>query len=328
MSALSIAPMLLRSARELPEGEDWAVEPKWDGFRCLAHLGEDTRLLSRRGKDLSPFLPELGRLHRSVPTPVVLDAELVAVREGAPSLGALRRRVFSGRRPEPEVTVMLVAFDLLVLGGRDVTGLPYERRRRILEGLGIEGPGMQLTLSCPSWEGPALFAATRDQGLEGVVAKRLGSPYRPGVRSRDWVKVKHFHTEQFAVGGWLPDTDGGLQAILLGRRVQEDLVYAGAVQYGFSRPDLQRQLEPLSVPAPVLIGGPRTARQARPEIGVRVRYQSLTEDGRVRGATVIGVARFDIGSGGRRHRSASGRRGDASPPVGTPRLARAPTGIG
>jgi bifunctional non-homologous end joining protein LigD len=172
--------MLLRSARELPSGDDWAFEPKWDGFRCLAHLGEDTRLLSRRGNDLLPFVTELRRLHRGVPLPVVLDSELVAVRSGRPSFDALHGRVFGGRPPDPDTPVVLVVFDLLVLGGHQVTSLPYERRRRILEGLGIEGPGMQLTVAYPAPEGPALFAATKAQGLEGVVAKRLGSPYRPG----------------------------------------------------------------------------------------------------------------------------------------------------
>src|SRR5438034_7771806 len=206
--------MLLCRGWELPSGEGWAFEPKWDGFRCLAHLGSDTRLVSRRGTDLTPCAPELGRLHQGVPVPVVLDGELVALRSGAPSFEALRRRVL-GHSPDPDVSLVLVAFDLLVLGERDVTALAFERRRGILEALGIHGPRIQITLSCPASEGPALFGATRDLGWEGVVAKRLGSPYRPGARSRDWVKVKHVHTGEFPVGGWLPDERGGVGAILL-----------------------------------------------------------------------------------------------------------------
>ncbi len=290
MSAPVPAPMLLSRAWELPVGEGWAFEPKWDGFRCLASLGEDTRLRSRRGTDLTPRVPELRRLHDRVPVSVVLDAELVAVRSGVPSFDALRRRVLLGRSSEPGVTVMVVAFDLVVLGGRDITALGYERRRGILESLGIEGPGLQLTLSCPASEGPALFAATRDRGMEGVVAKRLGSPYRPGVRSTDWVKVKHFTTTEFTVGGWLPDQGGGLKAILLGRRVKGRLAYAGAVEHGFDRLALRAALEALAVPDPVLTGGPRRCRAVRPEVTVRVRYQSLTEDGRVRAAAVIGFS--------------------------------------
>ncbi len=280
--------MLLHRADRLPSGEGWAFEPKWDGFRCLAELDGDTRLVSRRGTDLTPRLPELGRLHHDAPTSVVLDAELVALRSGVPSFDALRLRVL-GRRRDPGVSVVLVAFDLLVLGDRPVTALPYDRRRRILEGLGIEGPGIQVTLSCPASEGPALFAATKEQGMEGVVAKRIQSPYRPGVRSRDWIKVKHFTTEAFGVGGWLPDEGGGVGALLLGRRVEGKLAYAGAVEFGFDRSALHEALQSLAAPGPVLRGGPRRARPVRPEITVRVRYQSLHSDGRVRAATVVGL---------------------------------------
>ena len=283
--------MLLSSAREIPSGDGWAFEPKWDGFRCLAHMGEATRLVSRRGRDLSPYVPELRRLHQSVPVPVVLDSELVAVRSGRPSFDALHRRVFGPSRHPDEATVILVVFDLLVLGERSVTALAYERRRRILEGLGLDGPGMQLTLSYPASEGEVLFTATKDLGWEGVVAKRLGSPYRAGVRSRDWIKVKHFHTTQFAVGGWLADEHGGLRAILLGRRVSGGLAYAGAVEFGFSRREVEEALQRLSSREPVLIGAPRAARPLRPALTARVRYQSLTEEGRVRGATVVGFRR-------------------------------------
>jgi bifunctional non-homologous end joining protein LigD len=289
VSALPLAPMLLSRATEIPQGDGWAFEPKWDGFRCLAHLGGDTRLVSRRGKDLLPFLPELSGLHRSVPFPVILDGELVAVASGTPSFDALHRRVFGSSR-HPEATVILVVFDLLVPGEQALTALPYQRRRRILEGLGLGGPRLQLTLSYPAADGAALFASTKDLGWEGVVAKRLGSPYRAGVRSRDWVKVKHFHTGAFVIGGWLPDERGGLRAILLGRRVKGRLAYAGAVEFGFSRHDLQAALEPLACPRPVLAGAPRRARAVRPVLKARVRYSSLTEDGRVRAATVMGLS--------------------------------------
>jgi bifunctional non-homologous end joining protein LigD len=282
--------MLLHSAQTLPGGEDWAFEPKWDGFRCLAHLGEATRLVSRRGRDLLSYVPELAHLHERVPASVVLDAEVVAVRGGKPSFDALRRRVF-GPAGGPEAPAVLVVFDLLLLGGRSVMALSYERRRRILQGLGVEGPGMQLTVAYPASEGPALFQATREQGLEGVVAKRLGSPYRAGVRSRDWVKVKHFHTGQFAVGGWLPDGAGRLRAILLGRWVKDGLAYAGAVEFGFSRRGVQAELEALAVREPVLLGAPRLARAVRPALRANIKYQALTEDGRVRAATVLGFRR-------------------------------------
>jgi bifunctional non-homologous end joining protein LigD len=127
--------------------------------------------------------------------------------------------------------------------------------------------------------------------MEGVVAKRLGSPYRPGVRSPDWVKLKHWRVEEFAVGGWLPDREGGLRAILLGRPVRGGMAYAGAVEFGFSRTDLQAELQALAPEGPAPKGAPSTAKPVRPVLMARVRYQSLTESGRVRGATVVGFHR-------------------------------------
>ncbi len=282
--------MLLHRADRLPSGEGWAFEPKWDGFRCLAHLAEHTTLLSRRGMDLAPGAPELARLHRAVPVPVVLDSELVAVSGGRPSLDALRRRVLGGRR-EPDVRLVLVAFDLLVLGERSITALPYDRRRRILEALGMEGSGIQLCAAYPASEGPALFAATKDLGMEGVVAKRLDSPYRAGIRSSDWVKVKHWRAGAFRIAGWLPDQRGNLKALLLGRKQRGSLVYAGAVEYGFDRAALQPALEALAVPEPVLLRAPHGTRPVRPDLVVRVRYSCLSEDGRVRAASVVGIRR-------------------------------------
>jgi len=108
--------MLLRSARELPSGEGWAFEPKWDGFRCLARLGEGTRLLSRRGRDLLPYLPELSELHRQAPLPMVLDGEVVAFSSGLPSFDALRARVFGTRGNRVDRgAVVLVVFDPTVV---------------------------------------------------------------------------------------------------------------------------------------------------------------------------------------------------------------------
>jgi bifunctional non-homologous end joining protein LigD len=152
----------------------------------------------------------------------------------------------------------------------------------------VEGPGVVLTPAWPAGEGQALFAATAEQGLEVVVAKRLGSPYRAGVRSSDWVKCKHWTVEEFAVGGWLPDPGGGLKAIVLGRRVPDGLAYAGSVEYGFDREDLGAKLRALPATNHGVTGAPPGTRPVRPGLTVRVRYQSLTDKGRVRAAAVTG----------------------------------------
>ena len=191
-----LEPMLARLARELPVGEGWAFEHKWDGYRALLYADRGRlRLLSRRHIDytarvpeLAPVAPKMGS-HR-----LILDGELVALTAGGrPSFQALQMRIGpqfgpkpSGEPPRSELAYLI--FDLLYLDGRSLLPLPYVERRAQLDELGLTGP---------SWwtppyqlDGRTLLEESQTLGLEGVVAKKLASPYRPGARNGDWVKVK------------------------------------------------------------------------------------------------------------------------------------------
>jgi bifunctional non-homologous end joining protein LigD len=165
------------AARELPADQSaWAFEPKWGGYRALGHVvGGGLALRSRNGVDMAGWLPELGGLAGSLGDHVgVLDGEIVAFHaEGRPSFEALQQRMASrvGRRRGAAVAYLV--FDLLWLDGRLLTGLPYVERRRLDE-LEVAGPAWQTVASFPG-TGTAPLAATREQGLEGVVAKRLQS---------------------------------------------------------------------------------------------------------------------------------------------------------
>jgi bifunctional non-homologous end joining protein LigD len=179
----------------LPEGDGWAMEPKFDGWRVLASMttGADAHLCvrTRNGRDMTDRLPELSSLADVLERrDVVLDGELVAGQGLArdfyrvtPELSARRRR--AGFRPPTPLT--FVAFDVLWLD-EPVIDRPYRERRTLLESLNLTGPAW---CTVPSWGASAnVYAVCAEHGLEGVVAKRLESPYRPGERSRDWVKLK------------------------------------------------------------------------------------------------------------------------------------------
>ena len=148
------------------------------------------------------------------------------------------------------IPVTFMLFDLLHQSGRSTRELPYEERRAALEGLGLDGPNWQ-TPGYHVGDGSTLFAASRRQGLEGVVAKRLGSPYLPGKRGGAWLKIKNHRSQEVVIGGWLSGKGrrtGTIGALLAGYYEDSELRYAGKVGTGFGEEDLRRlqeRLEPL-----------------------------------------------------------------------------------
>jgi bifunctional non-homologous end joining protein LigD len=308
-----LRPMLAVTTATLPaETEAWAAEIKWDGYRALClHDHQGMRLQSRRGTDMAPWFPELAGLHRALDgREVVLDGEVVALgADGRPAFQQLQRRmrgrpVGPPRRPVGDPVVLMV-FDLLWLDGRPVTGLPYLERRRLLEQLGLAGPSWQTTTVFPG-QAAELLAASRQQGLEGIVVKRGGSPYRPGRRSGDWRKLLNYQQEVFLVGGYVPGPNGPA-ALLVGSPdpTTGRLRYAGRVDHGLlpaARRRLAELLAEQTTPTspfqtPRLAGGRWGQRQApepalvfvRPQLAVQVRFLGW-EAGRLRHPTYRGLA--------------------------------------
>ena len=234
---MAIEPMLATSG-PLPTDEDrWAFEPKWDGFRAIVQGdGHRLRILSRRGTDLAGRLPELAALAGWLPAGTTLDGELVVVDAGGRvDFDGMRGRGFgqssAGR-------LLFVAFDILTFAGEPVITRRWDTRRDMLGDLGLDGPNWCATPAYPG-EGTTLFEATRVQGLEGVVAKRLDAPYRPGVRTKAWVKTKHFDRAWFDVLGVAP-TPEERYALLLGSRGTPGATrYMGRVEWGFTRQRLE-----------------------------------------------------------------------------------------
>ena len=172
------------------EGRGWAFEPKLDGWRALVHVTSGAvTVYSRPGRDVSVSLPELAGIADAVPSGTVLDGELVSGSGNAASFYRLGS-VLATRPALRRTPVAFVAFDLLRVGGRPVVTLPCDQRRRLLVDLEFGGAAWCTVRRWVDVTIDDLIPTCEAHGVEGVVAKRLASPYRPGRRSADWVKVK------------------------------------------------------------------------------------------------------------------------------------------
>ena len=301
-----VAPMLA-VAGDPPAGAGWAVEFKWDGVRAVtAVAGERVRANSRLGNDVTAGYPELAGLGALLDgRPALLDGELVALDTGGrPDFGLLQHRMHV-RRPPAElvarIPVAYLVFDLLALDGRSLLAQPYDRRRDVLDGLGLDAARVRVPPSTTDVPAAQLLEVARAHGLEGVVAKRRTARYEPGRRSPAWVKTALLHTQEVVIGGWTAGEgrrSATFGALLLGAYDAEGrLRYLGHVGTGFTEAALaalMARLEPLAttrspfddeVPRPQA----RRARWVRPELVGEITYRNLTHDRRLRAASWRGL---------------------------------------
>jgi bifunctional non-homologous end joining protein LigD len=254
-----LVPMLARLATKLPPKDDeWGYEIKWDGIRALAFIdGGRVRLVNRNGRDTTAQYPELRQLGKEVgPQQMILDGEVVAFDDnGRPSFERLQSRMHLAsesavRRRMRDIPAAYMVFDLLFLDGHSTMQLPYADRRKLLEELKLEGPNWR-TPSYHAGDGKGMLAASRANGLEGVIAKKLDSSYEPGKRSACWLKIKNVQRQEVVIGGWMPGEGRRAQSLgslVVGYYDGDRLVYAGNVGTGFKEDDLVRLgrlLEPL-----------------------------------------------------------------------------------
>jgi bifunctional non-homologous end joining protein LigD len=304
-----IAPMLATLGRALPTGDGWAYEFKWDGVRAICHAEPGRmRLHTRNLNDVTARYPELGELTRAVGhRRIVLDGEVVAFdADGRPSFGALQGRMHLSdaakvKRAAGRAPVSYVLFDVLWADGASLLEEPYERRRAVLEGLGLESDRVRISPSVVG-HGDAVLATAREQGLEGVIAKRLDCPYQPGRRSPGWVKVKLVGREDFLIGGWVPGTgrrEDRIGALLLGERDEDGaLRHVGRVGTGFTQDELDRvaaRLAPLrragspfdaGPPAPKI---PRNAVFVEPAVSCEIEFLERSSGGALRAPSYKGL---------------------------------------
>ncbi|MEF3402716.1 ATP-dependent DNA ligase [Agromyces sp. CCNWLW203] len=242
-------------------GEDWALEWKWDGIRVLARVdGDAVRLLSRNGIDITSRYPELAELPAVVRGDALLDGEIVALdADGRPDFGRLQRRMGLTRAREIEriaasVPARLLLFDVLEVDGRPVVDEPYRERRARLAGLVRMKRGVPVEVPAPATGNPDdALEESRRLGLEGLVAKRPDSRYRPGARSSDWLKLKLTLTQEVVIGGYRRGEGtrtGRIRSLLVGIPGEgglevAGLEYAGRVGSGFGERELDRLLAAL-----------------------------------------------------------------------------------
>lgn len=294
MLTFPVAPMKA-TLGELPiDDERWAFEIKYDGYRTLAFVdGDDVRLQSTNRRDVTATYPELADLPAGVHADsAVLDGELVVLDDdGRPRFDLVQRH----ERP-----AVLFVFDVLRVGEHDTIGLPYEDRRRLLEQL-VE-PGDHW--SVPSYRvggGADLLDATGEQGLEGIIAKRLGSPYVPGKRSANWRKIKHRRRVEVVIGGFTRgegNRTGAFGALLVGVPTEDGLRFAGGVGTGFDRrrlDELANRLRDLAVDDCPFTELPPTsyrrhATWVQPVLVATVEIAEFTNDGYVRHASFVALS--------------------------------------
>ena len=305
---LGLAPMLATSG-ELPlDHSGWVYETKWDGVRALAAVTNGTvRLWSRAGNDLTHQFPELEALGRAFGAHSALfDGEIVAFgADGKPSFNQLQQRLGLGPdaaiQRSRTIPTLLLMFDLLHLDGHSTRTRTLETRLEMLDALQVPaGPAWHR--STVHVDGSTLAEVTREAGLEGVMAKRLGSTYTPGMRSRAWIKVKHQREDQFVIGGWVPGSGrraSSIGSLLLGVRVSDDVAdprlrWVGRVGTGFTDRGLRELLAtliPLVRPTSPFAGpvGEPTAVFVDPIVIARVEYHAFTPDGLLRFASYRGI---------------------------------------
>jgi ATP-dependent DNA ligase len=207
--AFDIEPQLARLSRTLPSGANWVYEPKWDGFRgLLAHLPQGPQLLSRRRRPFGGHYPELLDICRRLPPDTVLDGEIVAFVEGTLHFAVLQHRLSMDERRARvaalSIPVTFVAFDVLRWSGEDLMHRSLRERRQELEMQtpAISAHGVHVTPQTGDRELAASWLSQfLAEGIEGVVAKKVDAPYRPG--QRDWVKVKSVRSVEAVVIGYI-----------------------------------------------------------------------------------------------------------------------------
>lgn len=304
-----IEPMLAIGADAPFDSPEFAFEPKWDGVRTLAFVdGGVVRLQTRNLLDRTAQYPEAHQIAEALTGAyqAIVDGEIVALDEkGVPSFQRLQPRmhvrdeatVKKLRRTTP---VVYEVFDILSVDGKDVTRRPLRERQKLLDEV-LTPMGAIRRSEQFVGSGVALYDAVKEQGLEGIVAKRLDSPYTTG-RSAAWVKIKAFRTMECVVGGWTAGQGGRaatLGALLLGVYRDGELMPVGHVGTGFDERTLKELLGLLrerEAPRSPFAVEPRVNQAARwclPELVCEVEYSELTREGTLRHPTYRGL-RADV----------------------------------
>ncbi len=291
-------PMLATLTETLPTGDDWTFEVKWDGYRAVGYVrGGEAKLVSRNGNDLTARFPDIAKaLGRAAKSPdCVVDGEVCALDEnGRPSFSAMQQGA-------PGTPLVYEVFDVLELDGEPALDRPLTERRALLAGL-LDKRVANVQISGAFDDGEALFTAAQEQHLEGVMAKKAGSRYAEGRRTRDWLKIKTHGEQEFVIVGY---TKGeGRRARTFGSLVLAvneggTLRWVGNAGTGFTEKTIGQlldALEPLkraASPLAVIPKMPKVRKSdvvwVQPKLVAEVKFAEWTHDGHLRAPVYLGL---------------------------------------
>ncbi len=258
-----IAPMECALVPKLPEGPQWTYEVKLDGYRSIGvRTSRETILYSRNGKNFNKRYPYIVEGLADLPADTVVDGEVVALDDsGRPDFHRLQHYGAEQSR------IQYFVFDLLIWNGRDLTEMPLTERRKLLKSIKLRSPRIRVSEQFDI-SASDMLAAIRQQGLEGVVAKRKDSVYEPGKRIGSWAKFRINRGQEFVIGGFLPGPHG-VDSIIVGYYRGKDLVYVARVRNGFvpaTRRMVYQKLKPLVTHKCPFVNLPETGRARWGEI--------------------------------------------------------------
>jgi bifunctional non-homologous end joining protein LigD len=300
MSTRPVEPMLATLAAALPRGDDWTYEVKFDGYRAIAiKAGKQVTLFSRNLKDVTRMYPSVVAAVATVKHDVMLDGEIIALdEEGRPSFQALHHQASRSH-------TIYYAFDLLQIGGKDLTRTPLAQRRLELE-RALDGSRVLRSEALPGTP-EQIEQAVRSLKMEGIVAKRRLSIYEPGKRGKSWIKVKFNRRQEFVVGGFKPSSNS-VDSLVVGYYDGRRLHFAGRVRAGFTprdRSEVFRLIEPLRVERCPFVDLPSSKtghwgegvsaedmaklRWVKPQVVVEVSFVEWTMDGALRHSQFVAI---------------------------------------
>lgn len=279
---------------------EWLFETKWDGVRAICAItSKAVYAVSRTGRDLTSQFPELAAIRSAFKNlPLIIDGEIVSLdAKGRSSFQRLQPRINRLRgATDVRVAVSFVAFDVLMIGSDDLRQEPLESRKALLKKCLRTGQTKARFSSYVVRDGKKAFDKARRQGLEGIVAKRLDSPYRSG-RSRDWLKVKVVLSDEFVVCGWTEPRGSRkyFGALLLGIYYRGTLTYAGHVGTGFDERTLAAlhqklaRFETTRSPFSVVPKVNSPVHWAKPSLVAEIKFGEWTRDGVLRQPVYLGL---------------------------------------
>jgi bifunctional non-homologous end joining protein LigD len=287
-----ITPMLASIHEHAFDNADWVFEIKWDGYRAIAEIGDTVRLYSRNGLSFLPLYPQVAAALQKIKTHAVLDGEIVAMnKHNKPDFQKLQQ--YDSNR---SLDLVYYVFDCLYYEGKSLMHLPLTERKKFAQQIIPENSIIKYSDHVHQW-GNAFFEKAAEMGLEGIIAKRAGSFYTPGKRSRDWMKIKNHNTQEAIIAGYTAPRASRpyFGALVLALMVDGKLRYIGHTGTGFTQETLKtmynklqrlkRATSPFS--EKVMVNSPVT--WVEPVLVCNIKFTEVTEDGILRHPVFMGL---------------------------------------